>query len=274
MIENLKNKYRSMPIQLKATLFYTMIVFLQNTVSLITTPIFTRILTTVDYGTINLYNSWYNILSIFVTLNLAAGVYNNALLDFGEDKNKVTSNFLSISVLLSTIVFLLCVIFRKLVSNLLGLSSNLVFYMCLNFLTLPAWNLYINKQKFDYKYKIPFIISIIIFLLNPILGILGVYLFPTNKAIAKIIFSGLPNVILGFFLIVITYKNCKSFFDKNLWKYALKFNIPLIPHYLSNIILSSSDRIMIARICGEAKAGIYSLSYNISSAVNRSFDRN
>ena len=44
------------------------------------------------------------------------------------------------------------------------------------------------------------------------------------------------------------YKQGKKFFSKKYWKYALKFNIPLIPYYLSQVVFNTSDRIMISYI--------------------------
>ena len=45
------------------------------------------------------------------------------------------------------------------------------------------------------------------------------------------------------------------------------FNLPLIPHYLSQIVLNSADRIMISSMVGESEAGIYSLAYSLSSIM-------
>ena len=60
----------------------------------------------------------------------------------------------------------------------------------------------------------------------------------------------------------------KCFYDKGYWQYAVKFNTPLIPHYLSLIVLGQSDRIMIKHFCGDSDAGIYSFAYQIASAIN------
>ena len=48
---------------------------------------------------------------------------------------------------------------------------------------------------------------------------------------------------------------------------ALKFNVPLIPYYLSMVILNSSDRIMIKEIVGQSEAAIYSVAYSLSMAI-------
>lgn len=47
----------------------------------------------------------------------------------------------------------------------------------------------------------------------------------------------------------------------------MKYNIPLVPHYLSLIILGQVDRIMIKDMVGADKAGIYTLAFQISQAM-------
>ena len=42
------------------------------------------------------------------------------------------------------------------------------------------------------------------------------------------------------------------------------FNLPLIPHYLSQTVLNGADRIMIQNMVGDEAAGIYGLAYSIS----------
>ena len=59
----------------------------------------------------------------------------------------------------------------------------------------------------------------------------------------------------------------KTFYDKEYWIFALKFNIPLIPHYLSLIILGQSDRIMVQKMCGDGDAGVYGFGYQIASVM-------
>lgn len=57
-------------------------------------------------------------------------------------------------------------------------------------------------------------------------------------------------------------KRSKRLFKWEYWKFTLLFNIPLLPHYLSQVVLSSSDRIMIANMCTASDAGIYSIAYS------------
>jgi O-antigen/teichoic acid export membrane protein len=56
------------------------------------------------------------------------------------------------------------------------------------------------------------------------------------------------------------------------WKQSIKFNIPLIPHYLSSIILASSDKVMIQKFSSEYYVGLYSVSYSFANLSNIVFN--
>lgn len=268
---SIKDKIKKIPKPLMSSIIYMIVVFFQSGINLITTPIFSRLLSTADYGITSTYQSWYNIFTIFVTLNLNAGVYNNALIDFEKETDKVSSSFLSISIFLSFFYYLIYIFFKENIQRLLGISDALIVFMFINLLSAPAWNLFLAREKFNYKFIKPLLITLITFILNPIMGIIGIKLFPSSKAVAKVIFSGLPTVIANTVLLVITLKKGSCYYNKKYWKYALSFNIPLIPHYLSNVILAQSDRIMIQKMVSDAAAGIYGVSYNLSQVVQGVF---
>ena len=78
-------KYRNISVQAKAALWFTICNFLQKGISFIVVPIFTRIMSTEEYGTYTVYISWYQILNIISSLYLFNGVYDNALSLFDED---------------------------------------------------------------------------------------------------------------------------------------------------------------------------------------------
>ncbi len=47
----------------------------------------------------------------------------------------------------------------------------------------------------------------------------------------------------------------------------MKFQLPLLFHSLSYLLLSQSDRVMIGSLVNNTKAAIYSVAYNLASAV-------
>lgn len=87
MFKKVVERYREMPVQIKASFWFLLCSFLQKGISVITTPIFTRLLSTAEYGQYNVFNSWLSIATIFITLNLSYGVYTQGLIKFEDEQN-------------------------------------------------------------------------------------------------------------------------------------------------------------------------------------------
>ena len=81
-------KYKNSNVAIKAALWFTICNLLQKGITMISMPIFTRLLSTEQYGVLTIYNSWYSIISIIVTLNLAGGVIFNAMTKYEDDKDR------------------------------------------------------------------------------------------------------------------------------------------------------------------------------------------
>ena len=94
---SLLKKYRSLPVQAKASIWFLICAFLQKGISVLTTPIFTRLLTAAEYGQFNVFNSWLSILQIFISLNLSFGVYAQGLVKFSEDRYVFSSSMQGLS---------------------------------------------------------------------------------------------------------------------------------------------------------------------------------
>ncbi|MBU9725194.1 lipopolysaccharide biosynthesis protein [Diplocloster modestus] len=261
----------------KAAFWYIVCNFLQKGITLLTTPLFTRMLTTDQYGVFSIYQSWYAIISIFATLNLSYGVYNKALTEYNKEKNALTASFLNLSSTITLLLLLLYFVNRGFWNSILGLPTVLVITMFLQLFFEPAFLFWAVNERYQYRYK-----KLIAFTLTTAIG--GVFLslaavmLSTHKAEARIIPNAFLQIVFGFaFYIYIMIKG-KRFFSRKYWSFALKFNVPLIPHYVSQTILNQADRIMISKLDSIENAAVYSVAYQISmvlslliGAINNSF---
>jgi len=100
----LLNMYKELPTQVKASLWFVLCNVFQKGIVLITTPIFTRMLTTEQYGVVNVYNSWSSLLTIFFTLNLSYGVFNKGLIQYEDNRDTFTSTIQGLSTTVSVIL--------------------------------------------------------------------------------------------------------------------------------------------------------------------------
>lgn len=203
------------------------------------------------------------IISIFVTLNLCYGVYAQGLVKFDQEKNIYTSSLQGLTLVLVfawTIIYIVCHDFWDMLFNL---STVQMLAMLVMIWTTAVFNFWAAEQRVLFRYKALVALTVGVSLAKPIVGIILVIL-AEDKVTARILGLVLVELIGYAALFFIQMHRGKKFFSRKFWKYALGFNIPLIPHYLSQSVLNSADRIMIKNMIGAGEAGIYSLAYSIS----------
>lgn len=262
MLNKLIKKYIDLPLGVKATLWFLICNLLEKGITIFTTPIFTRLLTTEEYGKFNIFNSWVSLLTIFISLNLYSGVYSQGLVK-NSSREEYASSLQGLSLTLTLIWSFIFFLFKDKISNFLSLSTFQIFMLIIIIWTNSSFNFWATKKRVEFNYKRLIYLTLVVIIMKPFLGILFVINFE-NKVNARILSIVIVNIVLYSILFFIQIKEGKKFYDKKYWLSALKFNIPLIPHYLSGTILSVSDRIMIGKIIGDDKAGIYSLAYSLS----------
>lgn len=265
--KNFFQKYSKLSKEVRAAFWYTICNVLIKAISLITVPIFTRILTESDYGIVSVYNGWYEIFVIIATLNLFYSAYNTANIKYQDSLDSFTSSMIG---LIDTIIFVLVSIYlcgRPFFDKLFELPSGVMIIILCQLLTYPAYNFWMARERFRYNYRIVVLTTIIVSISAPLISILLVFLVDTDKALFKILGTALPTIIAGFILTLNIFRRGQTYFNREYWAYGLKFNIPLIPHYLSGTVLTQSDRIMISKMISLDKAGIYSVAYSASFTI-------
>lgn len=277
MNNKLLEKYRKFSPAIKASFWFTVSNVMLRGISFITLPIFSRILTTSEYGIVSVCSSWETIISIFCTLTLWGGVFNLVLVKHEEEKDRYIAGFQGLATTLTLAFFILSVIFIKPFTKFSTLSPFRTVCLYLQIISQAPFLLWQGKLRFDYKYKLIVFITVVMSVLNPVLGYIAV-INTAHKAEARIAVGVILNLIVGIIFFIVNFKKGKTFFNREIWSYALRFNIVLIPHYLSMQVLSQSDRIMINNMCSSSDTGIYSVAYSfamllqlVTSGINSSF---
>jgi O-antigen/teichoic acid export membrane protein len=276
-IKVLISKYNNLSAGAKASLWFVFCNILQRGISLLTTPIFTRLLSKEQFGMFNVYTSWYNIVAIFTTLHLSASVYTKGLIKFEDKRDEFTSSMIGLSSTATLIFTGIYLIFRSQFDNWFGLPTVCILAMFAESLFYPAYTFWSAKEKVDYKYKKVVLFTLVMSIASPVLGVICVKA-TEYKVEARILSFVFVQVIMGAIMYIALMWKGKKFFSRQYWKYALTFNLPLIPHYLSLIILQQSDKIMIEKLTGAGDAALYSIAYTIgqmlllvTNAINYSY---
>lgn len=262
-MKKLLNKYKSIPVQVRASFWFLVCAFLQKGISSLTTPIFTRLLTTEEYGQFSVFNSWLSILTTFVSLHLFSGVYVQGLVKFEEKNRQFSSAMQGLTLTLTITWTVIYLLFRDFWNNLFSLTTVQMLAMLLIIWTSSVFQFWAVEQRVELRYQRLVVLTIFASLSRPLLGIILV-LNAQDKVTARILGMAIVDLVAYAWLYVLQMRRGRVFYSKEIWKYALVFNLPLVPHYLSMSVLSGADRIMIRNMVGSGEAGIYNLAYNIS----------
>lgn len=263
MFQKIFSKYNHLPLQIKASMWFLVASFLQKGISAITTPIFTRLLTTIEYGQYNVFNSWLSIVNVFVSLYLYAGFYITGLVQHSDQRNKFSSSMLGLTTTLSAGWTVVYFVFHEFWNNLFGLSTIQMLSMLLMIWTSAVFQFWAMEQRVDLKYKRLVLLTILVSFFKPFIGVVFV-INADDKVTARILGLVLVELIAYVGCFIAQMARGKCFYSKKYWKEAIVFAIPIIPHYLSTMVLSGADRIMIQKFVNDSAAGIYSLAYSIS----------
>lgn len=278
-LKGLIEQYKNMATPVKASLWFIVCNLIQSGIGVISVPIFARMLSTEEYGMFNTFYAWRNILMIFTSLNLSYGVFNNAMVKYEDSKTRdeYVSSMEGMYGLITLVIFGIYWLTRGWCNEFLGMTTEVVCLLFVELLCYPALLFWSSRQRYEFKYKWLVVVTLLVSIVNLVSGVILVY-FSQNKDLARIRSVALTDgIICGGFFIYQLLKGRKLCIPK-FWKFALAFNIPLIPHYLSEMVLTQSDRIMIEKYVSATATANYSTAYSVAtmlqlfmSAISASF---
>ena len=252
--------------QSKATAAYLICNIILKSVSFFTFPIFARLLSLEDFGLVSMYASYMGFVSIFTSLYLQYGTFSTAMVKFENDKDGYLASASGFLILLTSIYLILVMFFGNYFGNLLNISKFLFLLMGVDSLCGNIVGVFIARERFDYKYKEVVFITLIVFFVGIILGLILV-LNMSDRGIARILSTASINIVLGIIILFIILSRSKKLYCKEYYKYILSFNIPLLPYYISQLIFVQSDRIMIDNMVGRDSVALYEVGNKLATVV-------
>ena len=262
-IKSIKN----MPKGVKSSIALFFASLISKGIAYITTPIFTRMLSPSEYGQVSVFLTWQNIFGIVAMFCLMNGVFNNGMVDYPEERDNYSFSMLILSNIITIVFSIIIFSLFPILNKTLNIELYQLILMCLIYLFQPAYSFWSARQRYELKYKKNVLWSIIIAIVSPVTAILLIFIFPEHRLKARIIGAegSLILFYIGFYMYVAKQNSFKI--DNRFWKAAFLFNLPLIPHYLSSLLLSSSDRVMISMLVSDEAAAYYSVAASIASVV-------
>lgn len=217
-------------------------------------------MTTDEYGMVSVFMTNKMLIGYIAMFCLSYVVFNNGMLDFEKDRNNYTYSLLILSNIFTVITIIGLFTYNFIVPEPF-MPNHLIGLLFILYLFEPAYNFWLSRQRYEYKYKTASILSVGGAFLAAVIAIGSLHIFD-DKVNARIYGFEAPFILINIGLYVYICKNKKGSCNFDYWKYAVSFNWPLIPYYMSTYILSSSDKLIINKICGPTDTAFYSLAYS------------
>lgn len=247
----------------KNTAIFTIGNFATKVISFFLIPLYTNVLTTSEYGTVDLVVTICTITVPIITLNIMEGVMRFNL-DRGVDKNKITKIgivILFFGMLLGLALIPLCRLWNQISS-----FGILVYFYVVCSASSQVFLCDLRGKELLVQYSIGNILNTLLIAGFNILFLLGFKLGISGYLLAYTI----ANAIVAVYALIIGkgYRAISVSLDKRKMKEMLKYSVVLIPNSFMWWIMNSSDHVMVTSMISVAANGIYAVSYKLPTLIS------
>lgn len=247
----------------KNTLIITIGKICTQLISFFLLPLYTAVLSTKEYGTVDLLNTLVSLLLPIVTFQVEQAAFRELIEARKElDKKKKIISSTVFSVIIQCVAYLLIFFVLSPLFN-----SEYKYFLATNVIAYIYSSLFLQIARGlgeNTKYAIGSFISAISTILFNLLFILGLNLKVNGMLLGTMLGQITCALYLFVFLRIYKYLNIKLLSKKivfKLWKYSL----PLIPNAISWWIFNASDRVIVSSILSVSQNGILAASLKFST---------
>lgn len=248
----------------RASVYYVAASIVGQGIVLLSSSVFTRLMSQEDYGLVSTYSTWVLVINTFICLNLFITV-RNAYIDFKDDYDRYNSSVLLLvlvsGVLITGLIVGGCMFFEA------DFSIEEILFACMQSIALNVVNYMLAVQSMKNQYKQRALLMILPNWGHTILSIIFILTFTQNIYLAKIAGNSLGMLFFGGICVAALIRKSAPKIILRYWKYALKISIPSIFNTLSDLILIECDRLMLTFMVGAVETAEYSIVYNAGSII-------
>lgn len=255
-----------------AGVFFVFMQLFVRGITFLLTPVYTRLVTTSQYGEIRVYESWLLIIVPIMSLSLYRSV-ERAKFDFPDDFEGYVSSAQTLSYIVIACCYTFISIFmRKSFKDFCGLDTLMYAFMIMYTFSYTAVLYFQRREKQLLRYKTSVTVTAWIMIPATLLSVMLLFWgnvagYQDKLVDLRVIGYYTPQIVGGLIVAVLMWKQGRFKVDKGYWKYAVAFSAPLIPETLSIQIMNQSDKIMIQKMTGTESTGIFSLATTVSFII-------
>ena len=254
----------------RATVYYAISLGISKGISVICTPIFTRLMTEYEFGSYSLYVSWLCILSVLATLELGGNVINKALIDSPNEKSAVTISATALTLGSALSFFVITLLLCPTFTVVTGLERPILILMCGQMLFDGVTGVILSCERFSYKYKMVCACNLFVSVFSPVLGIaligftssadkgrIAGTLLASGAVAAALAIKAAVSAIRDGVGVHSMLRHCKR---------LIKPAVHLLPYYLCRTLGANADKLLITKHFGKEYVAKYAVAASLGLA--------
>ncbi|MBR0485627.1 MAG: oligosaccharide flippase family protein [Oscillospiraceae bacterium] len=248
------------------TLLFTVSSFGTKIISFLLVPLYTYVLSTTDYGNLDLVNTTVQLLLPLMTLNI-----QDAVLRFCLDKKynllEVMHTGLKTAGVASIVLGLALLIVYQIPLFHLNLTYSV--YLYLLFITNILNNIFSMYLKAVNRVKLLVVSGIVNTLMTCLLNLLLLLVY--KMGVTGYLIANISGTVISLCIMCIGSDILKPFHGNKtagLFKEMSQYSLPLVANSLAWWLNNASDRYILAFFCGADANGVYSVAYKIPTILS------
>jgi O-antigen/teichoic acid export membrane protein len=237
-------------------------------------PILTRVLTPADYGTIAMFGVMLTALSAFTGLSVHGAVGVRYFQLEKKELAEYVGTCVGILVVSTSVVFLLVAAFGSWLTEISGVSEDWLLVavilsgvQLLGQIRLSLWQASGQAKKYG-------IFQISQSLFNGTLSLIFILILGMAWQ-GRLLGQTLAGVAFGIVALCWLFKD--GLLTKGVaWRVqsmdALKFGVPLIPHVIGGVVISTGGQFLVTRLLGVSETGLYVLAFQFGAVFGLASD--
>ncbi len=247
----------------KAGFWYVVSSFLIKALAFITTPIFSRLMSQEAFGEFSNYASWQSTLLILTGAELY-NTLNPAYYDYKDDYDGYVSAVTISSILLTGGFYLFFLLNRSWIFQIVSIPPQYVHVLFFTLMCSACRNVFLARERTLYQYKSVAAISTVNIVIPTLASVVMVLMAAdADRLSARIYGFYLPSAIIGLgcgAVMLMRGKACKL----GHCKYAFKLALPLMMHYLTVYLLTSTNTIITKSMMGAEATAVVSIATSVA----------
>lgn len=248
--------------------FNILSILLLQGISVISSPLFSRLLGTDGYGGMMSFTVWSGVLCTVFSV-MTNMTIPNARVEYSEaEQSGYQSSIMTLSLMVFAVGGILVAALSGPLSGFLKLEKAVVLLILVQ--ALGAFGVNFLSSKFTYEFKADRNMVLSVFLAVASMGLsllLVLWLPEEQRLFGRVLGSALVYGGVGLAGCLWILVKGKTFYHPGYWKFCAALSVPMVFQNLSYQILGNSDIVMIRQMAGGSDSGIYSLAFTLAAMM-------